>query len=125
MKSPPPNVFASLDGKTKSAVTRAYNAISHKSQALVETLQAPKKSKKRKAPPKSVAMGEVREKQAGQGRVASRGGSRAVPAPVSAAVFFIYFSASVSKVRWRPMSEREGAEPRRAVKVQGVHKYRT
>lgn len=61
MKSPPPNVFASLDGKTKSAVTRAYNAIAHKSQALVETLQAPKKAKKRKAPPKSVAMGEVRD----------------------------------------------------------------
>ena len=61
MKKPPPDVFASLDSKAKSAVTRCYNAQSHKSQALVETLQAPKKAKKRKAPPKSLSMeGEVR-----------------------------------------------------------------
>ena len=59
MKSPPLDVFASLDSKTKTAVTRGYNAISHKSQALVETMQAPKKAKKRKAPPKSLAMSEV------------------------------------------------------------------
>ncbi|CAN0024030.1 unnamed protein product [Ascophyllum nodosum] len=58
MKSPPLDVFASLDSKTKTAVTRGYNAISHKSQALVETMQAPKKAKKRKAPPKSLAMSE-------------------------------------------------------------------
>ena len=56
MKRPFPNVFAGLDSKTKSSVTRCYNALSHKSQALVETLQAPKKAKKRKAPPKSIAM---------------------------------------------------------------------
>lgn len=61
MKSPPLDVFASLDTKTKTAVTRCYNALSHKSQALVETMQAPKKAKKRKAPPKSLAM-EVRMK---------------------------------------------------------------
>lgn len=56
MKNPPPDVFASLDSKAKSAVTRCYNAQSHKSQALVEALQAPKKAKKRKAPPKSLSM---------------------------------------------------------------------
>lgn len=56
MKSPPLDVFGSLDTKTKTAVTRCYNALSHKSQALVETMQAPKKAKKRKAPPKSLAM---------------------------------------------------------------------
>lgn len=59
-KNPPPDMFACLDGKTKSAVTRYYNSISHKSQALVETMQAPKRKKKAKAPPKSLAMeGEV------------------------------------------------------------------
>lgn len=56
MKKPFPDVFAHLDSKTKSAVTRCYNAQSHKSQALVETMQAPKKAKKRKAPPKSLSM---------------------------------------------------------------------
>ncbi|CAN0486120.1 unnamed protein product, partial [Laminaria digitata] len=49
MKKPPPDVFACLDSKTKSAVTRCYNAMSHKSQALAEALQAPKRAKKRKA----------------------------------------------------------------------------
>ena len=56
IKAPPPDVFAALDSKTKSAVTRCYNSQSHKSQALVETLQAPKKAKKRKMPPKSLSM---------------------------------------------------------------------
>lgn len=60
MKNPPLDVFAGLDGKTKSAVTRYYNSTSHKSQALVETMQAPKKSRKAKAPPKDMVMEEVR-----------------------------------------------------------------
>ncbi|CAN0343952.1 unnamed protein product, partial [Ectocarpus sp. 8 AP-2014] len=56
MKRPPIDVFGSLDSKTRSAVTRCYNAQAHKSQALAVALQAPKKAKKRKAPPKSVSM---------------------------------------------------------------------
>lgn len=56
MKRPPFDVFGSLDSKTRSAVTRCYNAQAHKSQALAVALQAPKKAKKRKAPPKSVSM---------------------------------------------------------------------
>ncbi|CAM9762731.1 unnamed protein product, partial [Ectocarpus sp. 4 AP-2014] len=56
MKRPPLDVFGSLDSKTRSAVTRCYNAQAHKSQALAVALQAPKKAKKRKAPPKSVSM---------------------------------------------------------------------
>lgn len=59
MKNPPVDVFAGLDSKCKSAVTRCYNSAAHKSQALVETMQAPK-AKKTKAPPKSLAMEEVR-----------------------------------------------------------------
>ncbi|CBN77287.1 conserved unknown protein [Ectocarpus siliculosus] len=56
MKRPPPDLFGSLDSKTRSAVTRCYNSQAHKSQALAVALQAPKKAKKRKAPPKSVSM---------------------------------------------------------------------
>lgn len=56
MKRPPLDVFGSLDSKTRSAVTRCYNAQAHKSQALAVALQAPKKAKKRKAPPKSISM---------------------------------------------------------------------
>ncbi|CAM9256607.1 unnamed protein product, partial [Choristocarpus tenellus] len=56
VRNPPLDVFAAIDTKTKTAVTRVYNSLSHKSQALVETMQAPKRSKKAKAPPKSLAM---------------------------------------------------------------------
>ncbi|CAB1111626.1 unnamed protein product [Ectocarpus sp. CCAP 1310/34] len=66
MKRPPLDVFGSIDSKARSAVTRCYNAQAHKSQALAVALQAPKKAKKRKAPPKSVSMeGEEEDEDGG------------------------------------------------------------
>ncbi|CAM9762324.1 unnamed protein product [Discosporangium mesarthrocarpum] len=56
VRATPADMFGLIDSKTKTALTRSYNAKTHKSQALVETMQAPRKAKKAKGPPKSVSM---------------------------------------------------------------------